>query len=39
VNIDVHESVKIGTTVGIQFRDDRINCFDSQTGLSIKPEK
>ena len=36
VSIDVHESIEIGSTVGIQFREERMNCFDAQTGQSIE---
>ena len=36
VSMDVHESVNIGATVGILFREDRINYFDAKTGQSVE---
>ena len=36
VSMDVHESVNIGATVGIRFREDRINYFDAKTGQSVE---
>jgi ABC-type sugar transport system ATPase subunit len=35
VSMDVHESIDVGTTVGVKFREERINYFDCGTGRSL----
>ena len=35
VSVDVHESITIGASVGIQFRSERVNYFDHESGVSL----
>ena len=35
VSVDVHDSITIGASVGLQFRKERINYFDHGSGVSI----
>ena len=35
VSVDVHDSITIGASVGLQFRKERINYFDHDSGVSI----